>query len=299
MRTTRQRQPASLSIPSSQAGQTASEIQNVDNFTLRATLCGIGSCDAAALPENRILPAEARQRVCCGHRSQETIAMMSWLCAIAILSGPVPPPENAMPNDLVGFLLAQNEASRARLAAVQYDFEYTRDFYVTTRGPVHGQGEGRIVVEGQNRFAQLHRLTRLKGPLGGEDPVSESIDRWVLNDHLFAFWSEGPSPIQVHDHESISTMSDAARRMMRGARGPDVFVWAFGNGDEPLRASIESDGPGVEWTARRIVGERGVKFELICFSPLVAEPAIPTLVIELDPAQAFLVTRVTAHGVAR
>jgi hypothetical protein len=212
------------------------------------------------------------------------------------------------PDDLLSFILTQNEKARKNLATVSYKFELqsraTFDLQGThlpaeaVRGPRSLEKDvlGEEFKKGKWRYSSMEQQDKSVSLQTGQTQEQSRLERAVFNDDYAASWHVGNIYAYQFDHESLSAMSERAQAHM-ALQSIDPIEYGFGNEAYTLMELYQTAKDKTRFTAEKSTSDGRSVFHIKQFSSDTADPDRPACVYTLDPEKGFLITRFRAyHG---
>ena len=189
--------------------------------------------------------------------------------------------------DLLEFLIKQNEAAHARLRSYAYTIEIESENFVRQRAV---KTTGEVKRRGRHLFAIS--ASSQQGPFG---PLEHRV---VVNDKYAAYWPRG-NPIAYRvDHESIETMDKRTRSHVDIGTPSEPLPYCFGDSERRFRDALKQLAD-TKWDA---VEARDATDRLIYhvrrFAPRMDDPAKPDAVWIIDPDKGFLATEHVGYAPA-
>lgn len=218
---------------------------------------------------------------------------------IIVLTLALIPPQGAHSQDeLLSFLIEQNEAAKEKVRTAEYQVNWTRRDK-TEEGLRHGKGLGEVKIKGDWRLSTQENNVSI--PATGF--TQKQTPRMVINDKYLAYWPEfGSGYIYQDKHQSLKKLSEDAKLRRSLHTTPDItsFSFAFGGEtDTTFREMIKLHPGDIKWTAEETKQSNGSTVYLIKrFSPFMNDSSKPDCVWTLDPQKGFLVTEAVHYSKA-
>lgn len=193
--------------------------------------------------------------------------------------------------DLLNFLIEQNEAAREKIKTAEYKVKWTVDDE-TKEGLRHDEAFGEVKMKGDWRFS-TQELNASIPSTGWKQKQSQSM---VINDKYLAYWPKIGNPyIYQDDHQSLKELSDEAKHSRMLHTTPDISSFNVVFGGErnvTFKEMMKLHPDEIRWTAEETKQSNGDSVYLIKrYSPFMNDPAKPDGVWTIDPQKGFLVTQ--------
>jgi hypothetical protein len=200
--------------------------------------------------------------------------------------------------DLLSFLIEQNEAAREKIKTAKYRVKWTQDVE-TKDEPRHNGGFGEVKIKGDWRFS-IHE-NNVSIPTTGFK--QKQTPRMVINDKYLAYWPEiGNAYIYQYDHQSLKELSDDSKIHFNLFSTPDRYSFNFAFGGEKettFKEMMKLHPDETKWSAEEATQSNGDIIYLIKrYSRFMNDPAIPDAVWTIDPQKGFLVTQAVFYSKA-
>lgn len=200
--------------------------------------------------------------------------------------------------DLLNFLIEQNEAAKEKIRTIQYKVKWTTNVEVK-KGLRHNEGFGEVKMKGDWRYS-THECNASIPATGWEQKQTQSM---VINDKYLAYWpSIGNAYIYQDDHQSLKELSDDSRLTRDMHTTPDIFAInvAFGGERDTTFKEMMKLHPGkIKWTAEEAKEPNGDTVYLIKkYSPFMNDSTKPGGVWTIDPKKGFIVTQAVFYSKA-
>jgi hypothetical protein len=201
-------------------------------------------------------------------------------------------------DDLLNFLIEQNEAAREKIKTAEYTVKWTADLEVK-EGLRHNEGTGEVKMKGDWRLS----TQECDASIAATGWSQKRTPRMVINDKYLAYWPElGNGYIYQNDHQSVKGLSDDSKLYSELHSTPDVYSFnvAFGGEmDTTFREMMKLHPGEIEWTAEEAKQSNGKTVYLIKrYSPFMNDRSKPDGVWTIDPEKGFLVTEAVFYSKA-
>ncbi len=201
-------------------------------------------------------------------------------------------------DDLLNFLIEQNEAAREKVKTAEYKVKWTSDLE-TTKGFRNNKGFGEVKIKGDLRFSTQECDVSI--PATGWQ--QKHTQRMVINDKYLAYWpSFGNGYIYRDDHQSLEKLSDDSKLNRVLHTTPDMFALDIAFGGEKgtnFKEMMKLHPDEITWTAEESRQSNGRTVYLIeKFSPFMNDSTKPAAVWTIDPEKGFLVTQAVFYSKA-
>ena len=201
-------------------------------------------------------------------------------------------------DDLLKFLIGQNEAAKEKIKTAEYKVQWTGDTE-TKEGLRHDEGFGEVKMKGDWRFSTQECNASIPAT-GWQQKQTQSM---VINDKYLAYWPTfGNAYIYQDDHQSLKDLSDDAKLRRNLHTTPDIFainVTFGGERDTTFKEMMKLHPDEIRWTAEESKEPNGDTVYLIKrYSPFMNDSAKPDGVWTIDPQKGFIVTQAIFYSKA-
>jgi hypothetical protein len=198
--------------------------------------------------------------------------------------------EGAGQQDLLSFLLAQNQAAREKMQTFSYRIEL-EGMEAMDDGPHGYTAVGDVKRKGDYQWSTYRR----SGLNAGAPAVRES--RVVVNDKYVACWPMAGNPIAYQDdHSSLDTMSEKMKARVAVNTPPCFLPSCFGETVRPFSESITVHPEDTHWDAVETHDPEGrTVYHIRRFMPTMADASQPDMIWVIDPQKGFLATETISY----
>ncbi|MBE0536518.1 MAG: hypothetical protein IH624_12705 [Phycisphaerae bacterium] len=189
--------------------------------------------------------------------------------------------------DLLNFLIEQNEAAREKIKTADYRVTWAGSAE-TKEGLRLDRGSGKVKLKGAWRLSIQENNASIAATGWGQ----KQTPRMVINDKYLAYWpSFGNGYIYRDDHQSLS---DASQLALELHTSPDIYALnvAFGGQrSTTFREVMKLHPDKIRWTAEKAkLPDGGTVYFVTRYVPSVNDAPEPDAVWTIDPHKGFMVT---------
>jgi len=200
--------------------------------------------------------------------------------------------------DLLNFLIEQNEAAKEKIKTAEYKVKWTQNLEVK-EGLRHNEGFGEVKMKGDWRLS----TQECNASVPATGWKQKQTQRMVINDKYLAYWpTVGNAYIYQDDHQSLKELSDHSKLYRDRLTTPDMFSFNFAFGGEKnatFKEMMKLHPDKIKWTAEESKRSNGDTVYLIKrYSPFMNDPTKPDAVWTIDPQKGFLVTQAEFYSKA-
>ena len=239
------------------------------------------------------------------NRLEKTAVVLFLLVSIGFLNALTLSADEG--DDLLNFLLIQNEEARRKVATVSYKFELQSDVTSNVQGAhlpaavVRGPRsiQMRISTEefkkGKWRYSSMEQLSKIVYLESKQTKEQKRHERTVFNDDYAVSWLVGSIYAYQFDHKSIATMSNLAHAHFL-LQSIDPIEYGFGTGEYSMRELYQKMKDKTPFKAEEHVSDGRTVYHIKQFSSRMLDSDQPSCIYVIDPEKGFLVTSFTAHN---
>jgi beta-lactamase regulating signal transducer with metallopeptidase domain len=210
------------------------------------------------------------------------------------------------PDDLLNFILIQNEKARKKFTTVSYTFELQSEATFNLQGEnlparvVQGPRSlqkrisGEEFKKGKWRYSSMEQQDKSAYLQSGRTEEQNRLERAVFNDDYAASWHVGSIYAYQFDHESLSTMSDRSHAHF-ALQSIDPIEYGFGDEEYTMMGLYRLMKDKTPFKAEKSVSNGRSVYQIKQFSSWMLDPNHPSCVYVIDPERGFLITSFTAH----
>jgi hypothetical protein len=217
---------------------------------------------------------------------------------------------DALAEDLLEFVLLQNQANMKRISTAVYEAQYSIDFPLGM-GTDQSQPEpgGRPIISSGDRTGAAHKEGRCTVKRKGQWVASEFVEelsfaggakqtqglRTILNDDYVATWDPRTVSAEKCDHESIESMRPQIKAQLPTFVSINPFT-ALLPGMTDLHQWYVETKERIKWDVReKTLPDSGKAYEVTLRALSQASSGPPAVVLTLDPTRGFQIARKVVH----
>jgi len=200
--------------------------------------------------------------------------------------------------DLLNFLIEQNEAAKEKIKTAEYKVKWTANDE-TKEGLRQDEGLGEVKMKGDWRLS----TQELDASIPATGWSQKQTARMVINNKYLAYWPSFENAyIYQDDHQSLKELSDDAKLRHDLHTTPDIYSFNFAFGGEretTFKEMMKLHPDKIRWTAEEARQPNGDTVYLIKrYAPFMNDPTKPDGVWTIDPQKGFLVTQAVFYSKA-
>lgn len=198
----------------------------------------------------------------------------------------------ARAEDLLKFLIEQNEAARQKIRSYSYTISLEWKDESKADQPAL-KGEGEVKRRGDYLWSKYRRTAFNK--TAGE--MQERELRVVVNDKYMASWPMVGGPLAYQDdHSSFDTIDPRIKTRIRIDTPFEVLPYCFGDTVRSFRESVNLHPEKTKWDAIEVNAPDGrLLYQIRRFVPIMNDASKPDMIWVVDPDRGFLATETISY----